>query len=176
MDQDETWRAGKPQPWPHCVRWGPCSPSPKGYSPQFSAHICCGQMVGRIKLPLSIEVGLGQGNCVLDWDPVYPEKSHSPTHAIFGPCLLWPNGWMDEDALGTEVDLCPGHMVRKGHGISHPIFSAHIHCGHGRPSQPLLSSCFVSIEWRIKFFLSLSSDDDDEKERCKVTSPYTYIH
>jgi len=33
MDQDETWRAGRPRPWPHCVRWGPSSPSPKGQSP-----------------------------------------------------------------------------------------------------------------------------------------------
>jgi len=29
-DQDETWRAGRPRPWPHCVRWEPSSPSPKG--------------------------------------------------------------------------------------------------------------------------------------------------
>jgi len=29
-DQDETWLAGTPRPWPHCVRWGPSSPSPKG--------------------------------------------------------------------------------------------------------------------------------------------------
>jgi len=21
-DQDETWHAGRPRPWPHCVRWG----------------------------------------------------------------------------------------------------------------------------------------------------------
>ena len=26
MDQDETWHAGRPQPWPHCVRWEPSSP------------------------------------------------------------------------------------------------------------------------------------------------------
>jgi len=32
-DQDETWQAGRPQPWPHCVRWGPSSPPPKGHSP-----------------------------------------------------------------------------------------------------------------------------------------------
>jgi len=32
-DQDETWLAGRPRPWPHCVRWGPSSPSPKGHSP-----------------------------------------------------------------------------------------------------------------------------------------------
>jgi len=32
-DQDETWQAGKPRPWPHCVRWGPSSPSPKEAQP-----------------------------------------------------------------------------------------------------------------------------------------------
>jgi len=32
-DQDETWHAGRPRPWPHCVRWGPSSPSPKGAQP-----------------------------------------------------------------------------------------------------------------------------------------------
>jgi len=26
----------------------------------------------------------------------YPQKWAQPP--IFGPCLLWPNGWMDEDA------------------------------------------------------------------------------
>ena len=26
-DQDETWHAGRPRPWPHCVRWGPSSPN-----------------------------------------------------------------------------------------------------------------------------------------------------
>jgi len=35
MDQDETWHAGRPRPWPHCVRWGPRSLSPKGTAPNF---------------------------------------------------------------------------------------------------------------------------------------------
>jgi len=30
MDQDETWRAGRPVPRPHCVSWGPSSPPQKG--------------------------------------------------------------------------------------------------------------------------------------------------
>jgi len=30
-DQDETWRAGRPRPWPQCVRWGPSSPPLKGH-------------------------------------------------------------------------------------------------------------------------------------------------
>ena len=38
-----------------------------------------------------MEVGLGPGNTVLDGDP-------PPLPPIFGPCLLWPNGWMDPDA------------------------------------------------------------------------------
>jgi len=28
-DQDETRHAGRPRPWPHCVRWDPAPPSPK---------------------------------------------------------------------------------------------------------------------------------------------------
>jgi len=51
-DQDETWHAGRPWPWPHCVRWGPSSPSPKGAQPP-----------------------------------------------ILGPYLLWPDGWIDQDAI-----------------------------------------------------------------------------
>jgi len=43
MDQDETWRAGSRRPWPRSLRWGPSSPSPKGHSLQFSAHVCCDQ-------------------------------------------------------------------------------------------------------------------------------------
>jgi len=33
MDQDETWRACRPLPWPHCVRWGPSAHFPKGAHP-----------------------------------------------------------------------------------------------------------------------------------------------
>jgi len=28
-DQDKTWHAGRPRPWPHCVRWRPRSTLPK---------------------------------------------------------------------------------------------------------------------------------------------------
>jgi len=97
MDQDETWHGGRPRPWPHCIRWGPSSPPPKEHSPfQFSAHIFRDQMAGWIKMPLGMEVGLGPGHTVLDGDtaPLF-KKGHTPP--IFGPCILWPNGWMDQD-------------------------------------------------------------------------------
>jgi len=75
MDQDETQRAGRPRLWPHCVRWGRSYPPPKGHSPPFSAHICCRQMAGWIKVPLGREVGLGPSDIVLDGDPApLPQK------------------------------------------------------------------------------------------------------
>ena len=94
MDQDETWLAGRPRPWPHCVRWGLSSPSPKGgRAPQFPAHICCGQMAGWIKMPLDMEEGLSPGNFVLHGDPApLPKKGAEPLSPIFSPCPLWPNG------------------------------------------------------------------------------------
>jgi len=93
MYQDTTWYGGRR----HCLRWGPISPPLKGHSPQFSANVRCGQSNGWAKMPLGMEVDLGLGDFVFDGDPAPPEKKHSP-HPIFGPCLLWPNGWMDQDA------------------------------------------------------------------------------
>jgi len=46
-----------------------------------------------IKIPLGMEVGLGPWPHCVRWGP---PKGHSPP--VFGPCLLWPDGWMDEDA------------------------------------------------------------------------------
>jgi len=70
----------------------PATPPLKGHNPQFSTHICCGQMAGWIKMPLAKEVGLGPSDIVLDGDsaPPPPKRGQCPT--IFGPCLLWPNG------------------------------------------------------------------------------------
>ena len=58
--------------------------------------VYCGRTAKWIKMPLGTEVGLGRGHIVLDGDPAPPpQRGIAP---IFGPCLLWPNGWMDEDA------------------------------------------------------------------------------
>jgi len=47
---------------------------------------------GWIKMPLGDEVGLGQGDIVLDGDQVPSKGAQQPPHALLGPCLLWPNG------------------------------------------------------------------------------------
>jgi len=56
----------------HIVLDGDPALSKKGVHPQFSAHVCCGQMAGWIKMSLGKEVGLGPGDIVLDGDPAPP--------------------------------------------------------------------------------------------------------
>ena len=96
MHQDATHHGARPRPRRLCVRWGSRSPPQKGAeSPQFSAHVYCGQTVRLVWMSLVLEVGLGPGHCI-SWGP----KRHTPrgTPPIFGPCLLWSNGCMDRDA------------------------------------------------------------------------------
>jgi len=77
-----------------------------------------------------------------------PLKGAQPP--VFGPCRLWPNGRMDEDATWHRRKSRPRpHCVRRGPSSpprkrhSNPtLFSTYVYCGHGRPSQLLLSSCF----------------------------------
>jgi len=82
---------------------------------QFSAHVYCGQTAAWIKMPLGTEVGLGLRDIVFDVDPATPRKRDTHPHPIFGPCLLWPNDWMDEDAAwyGGRPRPRP-HCTRRG--------------------------------------------------------------
>ena len=70
----------------------------KGHSRQFSASVHCGQTAGWTKMPLGMEIALGPGNFVFDRDPVTSRKKGTTTAPNFGLCLLWPNGWMHQDA------------------------------------------------------------------------------
>ena len=84
---------------------------------------------------LGMEVGLGPGDFVFDGDPATPGTEGTLTtiqflaHVYCGQTA----GWM-KTPLGTEVDLGPGHIVLRERGTAAPIFSAHVYCGHGRPS------------------------------------------
>jgi len=87
-----------------------------------------------------------------------PHKKWHRPRPIFGPCLLWPNGWMDQDATwyGSRTRPRP-HYIRRGpipreRGTTAPLFSAHVYCGHGRPSQLLLSSCCTADGRQLLYF------------------------
>jgi len=90
--------------------------------------VYCGQTVGRIKIQLGMQVGLGPGHIVLDGDPAPP---------TFDPYLLRPNGCRDQDATWYGGRPRPRrHCVRWG--PSSPLtkkgqspylqFSAHVQC------------------------------------------------
>ena len=55
-------------------------------------------MAGWIKMLLGRKAGLDPSDIVLDRDPAPPAPNKGAEPPIFGPCLLWPNGWMDQDA------------------------------------------------------------------------------
>jgi len=100
---------------------------------------------------LGMEAGLGPSDFVFDGDPATPRKKAHPAPPIFGPCLLWPNGWMDKDATWYGSTPLPGHIVLDGvpalreRGTAATLFSAHVYCDHGRPSQLLLIELLFKI-------------------------------
>ena len=81
----------------------------------------CGQTVGRIKMKLGMQVGLGPDHIVSDGDPAPPPpKGHSP-HPIFGPYLLRPNGCMDQDATWYGARSQPRRLcVRRDPALPSP--------------------------------------------------------
>jgi len=48
---------------------GPAPPKGGTAAPQFSAHVCCGQTAGWIKMPLGRQIDLGPDHIVLYGDP-----------------------------------------------------------------------------------------------------------
>ena len=136
VDQDGTWHGDRPQLRRVCVRLRPSHPPKKGAEPppQFSAHFYCVQTAGCIKMPLGMEVCLSPGNFVLRGEPApSPKRGQSPQ--IFGPCLLWPNGWMDQDATWCAGRPRPRRLCvvllslpKKGTDPPHK-FSAYVYCG-----------------------------------------------
>ena len=124
-DQDETWHAGRPRPWPHCVRRGTSSPSP--------AHLCCGQMAAWIKMSLGMELGLSPGDSVLDGDPA-PTKGVEPPPQLSAHFYCVQTAGCIKMPLGMEVGLSPGDFVLDGDPAPYPKrggaqFSAHVYCG-----------------------------------------------
>ena len=71
--------------------------------------VYCGQTVGRIKMKLGMQVGLGPGHIVLDGNPAPSPKGHNPqfaTHICRGQMAAWINM-----SLGIELGLGPGDFL-----------------------------------------------------------------
>jgi len=95
----------------HIVLDGDPAPPPKrGTAPQFSAHICCGQMTEWIKMPLGMEVGLGTGHTVLDGDhAAAPKRGTAPNFRPMSVVAKWQDGSICQLVgrhTSTQATLC----------------------------------------------------------------------
>jgi len=112
-------------------------------------------------MKLGTQVDLGPGHIVLDGDSAPPRKGaqqpplskitgagFARIRIILGPCLLWPNGWMDQDVIWYGGRHRPrSHCVRWGtsspspKGAESPIFGPRLLWPNVCPSPLLLSTC-----------------------------------
>ena len=89
-------------------------------------------------MALGKEVGLCPCDILLGGDPASLPKKGTEPPAIFGPFLLWPNGWMHQDATWYGGRPQPRRLcVRWGHSPPpykgaelFPRFLAHVYSGH----------------------------------------------
>jgi len=89
--------------------------APKGAQPQFSANVRCGQLNVWMDSDATWYGGRPRPKrfCVR-WEPSPPKRGGGAQPLIFGPCLLWPNGYGIEIPLGREVGLGSGDTVLDG--------------------------------------------------------------
>ena len=121
----------------------PAPPPQKGGTPPIFGPcliVYCGQTAGWIKMPLGVEVRFGPSHIVLDGEPASPKR---------GTFLLWLNGsrcHLVQMEASTQATLCyMGIQLLPIRGTcSLPIFGPCLLWPNGRPSQLLLSTCYVS--------------------------------
>ena len=101
-------------------------------------HVYCGQRAGWIRIPLGTEIGLSPGDTVLDDDSAplpLPKEGGWSTAApssLFSPCLLWPNGWINQDTTWYG-------------GRSQP----RRHCDRGSPSSRSWTKAYLCTKWHL---------------------------
>ena len=89
MDQHETWHVCRPRSW---------LPLPKGHSPRnFRPMFIVAKRLDASRWHVAWRWASVQD--VVDGDPAPPsqKRGNSPTRPIFGPFILWSNGWMHQD-------------------------------------------------------------------------------
>ena len=129
-------------------------------------------MVEWIRMPIGMEIGLGPGHIVSAGDPAPPKRGQN-SPPIFGPCLLWANGWMDQDATWCGGRSRPRiHCVRWGpiappmeRGTAPTHFSAHFALARSPISataELLLTSRIIDIS--LLRIGSYQADDDNVRK------------
>ena len=135
-------------------------------------HLCNDKFLGRMRR----KTHFTQSRSRFYWATVI---SNGSPYAIRDRCpvglsvtlgVLWPNGWMDQDATWCSRPRPRQHCVRWGpsspteRGTAAPHFSAHVCCGqsppNGRSSQQLLSSCCLCCKVNVCLLYTSPSPRD----------------
>ena len=112
MDQHVTWYGARPRPRRLCVRGGTPLPSPKwGQSPfnLWPMFIVAKRSIGAAGTWHGGRPQLRRLGVRCEPSPL-PQKGAEPPSPIFGPFLLWPDGWMHEDATWYGCRTQPGGL------------------------------------------------------------------
>jgi len=112
--QNLTWHDDRPGLGPgHIVLDGDPAPQKWTQPPQFSAHVCCGQTAGWLKMAFGTEVGFGPSHIVLEGTQLPPRKGNSSPHFLVHVYCGQTAGCIRKP-LSMEVGLDPGHVVLDG--------------------------------------------------------------
>jgi len=116
----------------HTVLDGDPAPSPqRGRAPNFWPISVVAKWLDGSRCHLVWREASTQATLCYMGTQLHPQGAEPP---VFGRCLLWPNGWMDQDVTWYEGRSRPRHIVlhedpaapKKG---TVPQFSAHVYCG-----------------------------------------------
>jgi len=147
MYQDTTWYRGRPRSRRHCVTWGPNSPSPKGHTPNFRPVSVVAKRLSGHGLRCHSVWRWASVQATVSLGTQLPRKKAHPNQFLARVYCDQTAGWMKTPYLVRSRPRPTPHSVRRGpiavreRGTSAPpLFSVHVYCGHGRPSQLLLVS------------------------------------
>jgi len=121
MDQHETWHAGRPPLWPHCVRWEPSFPFPKGSQPPIfdpyllwpnswlngSLHTRC--LHSSAFYP-TLKADALQWFSISQTSPKVPLSARASTFPC-NTCFLNPPGSAFQTASQTVQPFCIAHVI-----------------------------------------------------------------
>ena len=115
------WHAGRPRPWPHCVRWGPSSPPSKGNGPAIFGPF---SVVAKWQDGLRCHLVWGYASRdPVTWGPSSPSQKGrgAPCHPKLSAHVYCGQtaAWM-KIALGMKVGLGSRHIVLDGNPATLP--------------------------------------------------------
>jgi len=139
--------------------------------------VYCGQTVGRIKMKLGMQVGLGPGHDVLDGTTSPPQRGTAPQFSAH-ICCSQMAGWI-KVPLRRKVGLDPSDIVLDGDPAhppqKSPQFLAHVYCG--QTAAWIKMSLSLSMEVGLgPGHIVLDGDPAPSPKRGHNTSPQFAAH